>query len=292
MIPGPQGKLLEKLLHLNTWVRAGQRAPHKPLYFLYCLGKLQAGMPRLEPFSNIQGKLKLSLQLFGPTRKSHHAEYPFWHLAHDRDDICEVSSDFPINLRPGSSNPSASELVKKGAKGGFRLPYFNALQDLGFASIATHRILDAHFPPILHSDILDFFEINLEEPHSSDHAQTWEFKKRVLDAYEGTCSITGLQTSFLSFSPGLEPIHIYWPQAGGNDDESNGILMNLFHAKLFTLGLIGISDHYKVLLSPQLKTANEVEPLCIGRSLRLPSDKSHWPSQSGLEWHRTQVFKA
>jgi putative restriction endonuclease len=292
MINSSQTELLDKLANLNTWVRAGQRAPHKPLYLLLCVGRLQAGLPRLAHFSEIQEKLKNALQIFGPSRKSYHAEYPFWHLAQDQYSVCEIVSQRSIDLRPGSSNPSTTELVKKAALGGLRNQYFAALKKLEFASIATHRILDAHFPPLLHSDILDFFEIKLDDPHSNDHSETWKFRKRVLDAYAATCCITGMQTTFKLTSPGLESIHICWPQAGGNDEESNGILMNTFHAKLFALGMIGISNDYKLLISPQFKTSGTLENFSSPGRLRLPCLRDHWPSLSGLEWHRRQVFKA
>jgi putative restriction endonuclease len=284
-------KLLGRLAALNTWVRAGQRAPHKPLYFLLCLGRIQSGRPRLAYFAEIQAKLKSALKLFGPTRKSHHAEYPFWHLAQDRDDICEVKSESPILCRPGSSNPSSTELIQKRAKGGLREPYFEALKDLEFASMATHRILDAHFPPILHGDVLDFFEIKLDDPHGNDHSETWLFKRRVLEAYSGTCCVTGLRSLYGFSHPGLETVHICWPQAGGNDLESNGLLLNSLHAKLFVLGMIGVSDDYEILLSPHLETNGLIDGFESGRRLILPKNHDYWPSKDGLSWHRTQVFK-
>lgn len=292
MIHSAQTGLLEKLANLNTWVRAGQRAPHKPLYLLLCVGRLQAGLPRLAHFAEIREKLKAALHIFGPSRKSNHPEYPFWHLAQEHDSVCEVVSQKAIRLRPGSSNPSSTELVRTAALGGLRPPYFAALKELEFASIATHRILDAHFPPLLHSDILDFFEIKLSDPHSKDLSETWKFRKRVLDAYHGTCCITGVQTAFKSTAPGLESIHICWPQAGGNDEASNGILMNTFHAKLFALGMIGITDKFELLVSPQMETNGTLEKFGHGNRLRLPPAREHWPSQSGLDWHRRQVFKA
>jgi len=284
-------KLLGRLAALNTWVRAGQRAPHKPLYFLLCLGRLQSGHPRLASFTEIQEKLKSALKVFGPTRKSHHAEYPFWHLAQNSDGVCEVASEDPILLRPGSSNPSAAELIRKRAKGGLRKAYFDALQDLAFASMATHRILDAHFPPILHGDVLDYFEIKLDDPHSNDHSETWLFKRRVLEAYGATCCVTGWQSSFGCSHPGLDTVHICWPQAGGNDMESNGLLLNSLHAKLFVFGMIGVSEHFKILISPHLKTNGGIDCLNSGRRLLLPKTQDYWPSKDGLAWHRSQVFK-
>ena len=32
---------IERVTHLNQWIRGGERAPHKPLLLLYALGRLQ-----------------------------------------------------------------------------------------------------------------------------------------------------------------------------------------------------------------------------------------------------------
>jgi putative restriction endonuclease len=283
--------LLEKISDLNTWARQGQRAPHKPLYFLYCLGRLQAGKERLTAFEELRPLLVEALRIYGPSRKTHHAEYPFWHLAQGSDALCEIVSQNPIRLRPGAANPSASELLTKNASGGFKTCYFEELKDLRTASAAAHRILDAHFPPLLHQDVLDFFGVKLDDPHALDRSQTWEFKKRVLEAYEGRCSVTGIKLESYSVAPALDSIHICWPQAGGNDDTSNGIFMNLVHAKLFSLGLLGIQDDFQLLYSSRLNVGGAHSQLFSSNKLLLPSGKEHWPSKIALRWHRAQVFK-
>lgn len=277
---------------MNTWSRGEQRAPHKPLYFLYCLGQLQAGKPRLESFENVRVKLQQALHLFGPSRKAHHPEYPFWHLAHGKESICEIRSTAEIALRPGSSNPSANELKKKMAAGGLKQKYHEALANLAFSSIAAHRILDAHFPSILHADLLEFFEIQLDEPHAADWAPTWEFNARVREAYNGICAITGLGTEFQGITPGLQTVYIWWPQAGGNNHASNGIFLNSLHAKLFAMGLVTISESYVLESSPELKTRGPAGEGMKGKRLLLPTQESQWPSQKALAWHRSQVFKS
>ena len=86
MIRTQTSGLLEKISDLNTWVRQGQRAPHKPLYVLCCLGRLQAGKERLAGFEEVRPLLVEALRIYGPSRKTHHAEYPFWHLSQGKDD--------------------------------------------------------------------------------------------------------------------------------------------------------------------------------------------------------------
>jgi putative restriction endonuclease len=287
----PKAEFLKELSNLNTWIRRGIRAPHKPLYLLLLIGRAQASLPRMVSFSDIQSELRDALKIFGPTRKSCHPEYPFWHLAQDKSSLCEVVGDSPISVRPNSSNPSSKELIKRNAFGGLRDCYFKTLQDLNFASTATHKILDSHFPSLLHSDILNFFKIKIDDVHAHDRDETWKFRKRLIESYNGTCCITGMQTSYGSEFPGLEGVHLCWPQAGGNDDESNGLLINTLHAKLFSMGFIGVTGDFKLMISPHLKR-NASFLLDERKSLLLPREKSHWPNQNGLEWHRTQVFKS
>jgi putative restriction endonuclease len=57
-----------------------QRAPHKPPLVLYALGRYQPGQPAEIPFAEVSRDLTELLKEFGPFRKSHHSEYPFWRL--------------------------------------------------------------------------------------------------------------------------------------------------------------------------------------------------------------------
>jgi putative restriction endonuclease len=283
--------LFQRILNLNTWHRKGVRAPHQPLYLLLLIGRLQSGLPRLASFSSIQRKLKEALKIFGPPRRSFHPEYPFWHLAKGDDAICEIPGCERISLRPGSSNPSVAELVRRNATGGLRAEFENALRDIEFSSIVVHRILDGHFPRNLHSDVLDFFGVRVVEPANHLSSKEPSFRERIERAYSGRCCITRTRVQFFTQAPGLEAVHIRWRQAGGSDSEANGLLLNGFHAKLFTLGLFTISTNFKVAVSGRLSISDPSGFLSNARKIQLPSQEELWPSENDLEWHRSEVFK-
>jgi putative restriction endonuclease len=74
--------ILERFQELSVWQRGSERAPHKPLLILLALGALSRGQRSLS-FEQVETKLVELLKEFGPTRKSYHAEYPFWRLQND-----------------------------------------------------------------------------------------------------------------------------------------------------------------------------------------------------------------
>jgi putative restriction endonuclease len=62
----------------------------------------------------------------------------------------------------------------------------------------------------------------------------------------------------------------------------------------FDEGLMGVGKNYEVLISKQVKR----EPNFPGHMLTLsdrgifkPTNKSFWPAQEKIEWHRKEVFK-
>jgi putative restriction endonuclease len=252
---------------------------------------LQEGLPRLTPFSSIQDKLREALKIFGPPRKSYHPEYPFWHLANGSNAICEIPGSEKVSLRPGSSNPSVSELLSQSSKGGLLAEFESALRNFEFSSIVVHRILDGHFPRNLHSEILDYFGVRVVEPIANHVSNERSFKDRLVKAYSGRCCITGTKVQFLDQAPGLEAVHIRWRQAGGSDSEANGLLLNCFHAKLFTLGLFTISPGYTVATSARLSVSDPTGYLKNDTKIHLPVEEDLWPNINHLEWHRSEVFK-
>jgi len=76
-------EIIERFAGITVWKAHGQRAPHKPLLILWILARLQRGEQSIASFAEIDQPLKTLLQDFGPSRKSYHPEYPFWHLQSD-----------------------------------------------------------------------------------------------------------------------------------------------------------------------------------------------------------------
>src|SRR5438132_355676 len=100
---------------LTTWGSGDQRAPHKPLLILYALGCWERGQVQI-PFTEVNVSLTELLKEFGPPRKAHHPEYPFWRL--QNDGVWKVTASVPIHLGADGS-PTKRELLRCDARGEF-----------------------------------------------------------------------------------------------------------------------------------------------------------------------------
>jgi putative restriction endonuclease len=124
--------LLHQLESINVWRSGTQRAPHKPLLLLMALAGVLRGEARLQPYVQIEEKLRALLTEFGPYRQSYHPEYPFWRLQNDGDfwEIPQrdaVLKDLQGRKRTGDVPPSV--LREHDATGGFSQEAYDALKD-------------------------------------------------------------------------------------------------------------------------------------------------------------------
>ena len=99
-----------------------------------------------------------------------------------------------------------------------------------------------------------------------------KFRKKLLNAYENTCAVTGT-----SFPPILEAAHIV-PYMG---EKTNDILLRADIHTLFDLGLLGINQEYEVVVSSSMKTT-EYENY-HGQKIRLPTTSAEQPSLPALK---------
>lgn len=284
---------LNRLDQILVYKKGDQRAPHKPLYLLLCIASLQKGLTRLRSFDEISQALAEALRRFGPRVASVHPEYPFWRLQHD--DLAVVEADGPLEQRTSNDDPRVSSLKKQNARGGLsQCDYTLLLGDLELQSIAVHKLLDAHFPPSIHDEIIRFFDLTISDPHSRDATTESGFREAVLNAYGNSCALTGYSLNFGEAYPGLEAAHLCWPQVGGNDTVSNGIAMTTLHRKLFHLGLFTIGADYEIQVSNQIRESGRASlnlRKLNGRSITLPDNPNDYPSQRNLMWHAKWVFR-
>lgn len=75
-------KTLEQAIaDITIWRKGEQRAPHKPLLLLYVLANYQQGHARLFDYrTEVHEQLLSLLERFGPQRKAHYSNMPFWRL--------------------------------------------------------------------------------------------------------------------------------------------------------------------------------------------------------------------
>lgn len=284
---------LNRLDHILVYRKGEQRAPHKPLYLLFCIASLQQGLPRLQSFEAINQSLSEALRRFGLRTKALHPEYPFWRL--QNDNLAVVEGDAPFEFRKSNDDPKRTSLLRAKARGGF-LEQDHAMlrNNLDLQSTTVHKILDAHFPVSIHDEIIRHFGLVLNEPHSRDIATEKEFHQAVLAAYGNSCALTGFSVNFRGSYVGVEAAHICWPQVGGNDHVYNGIAMTTLHRKLFHLGLFDIDENFTVRVSKEAgedQTAHWSLRNLHGKQIALPKDPSLRPSLKALNWHSRWVFR-
>lgn len=285
---------LRRIDELAVWKRGDQRAPHKPLLLLLALGRLVAKGQTEMPFLEGEDELRRLLQEFGPQRQSYHPEFPFWHL--QSDGLWVVPDADGIAFRTGGHSPSATELRRKKAVGGFPAPLIHLLgKDPDLIVEAARRILDAHFPESMHQDLLEEVGLDLAprlEP-ALRRPRDPAFRVKILQAYEFRCGICGLDVRLGGRTISLEAAHIQWHQAHGPDVESNGISLCPLHHKIFDRGGLTIAHDQRVLVSASL-SGNEVLDTFLlrfhGEKIRAPHHPAHHPASEFLEWHRREVF--
>lgn len=283
----------KRLDEMLVFRQGDQRAPHKPLYLLYCIAGIQSGQQRLHAFEAVRGCLKPALQIFGPRTKSVHPEYPFWRLQHDK--LAEVKWEGTLQTRGGNNDPTVSSLLRQNAHGGMSEADYEMLQgDLQLQSLTIHKILDAHFPASIHDEIIRFFGLTLDDRHAKDRISDVKFRDGVLAVYDGRCALTGFNLDVGGRAVGVEAAHIFWPQSGGNDDVSNGLAMSVLHRKLFHLGLFSIDLDYKVVVASEVSDSGSSTialSAMSGKQITLPKDKAFWPNPTALQWHQRWVFR-
>ena len=229
-------ELLDRIERINVLQIKSYRAPHKPLLLLLALGRVLAGEGRLALYETLEAPLKKLLVDFGRPRKVLHPESPFVHLR--SDDLWEIPGSGW--LRTAKSPISRSALIETAAEGGFPEPDFALLEgNPRLIRLAAQLLLDGHFPPSLHDDILKAVGIpagsTLRTPRQLEAAR--EFRENVLVAYDRRCVVCGHDVRLNGESIGLEAAHIKWR---GSDSISNGLALCTLHHKAFDRGALSL----------------------------------------------------
>ncbi len=276
---------------LNVWSQGGKRAPHKPLLLLLILGRRARGLSDEVSFAEIEKELKTLLVRFGPSRKAHRPQYPFWRL--QNDDIWEVTGDFPLESWASTTDVPVTELRQQNARGRLTQAALDELNaSPGLSMEVAQRILKSHFPHSLREDIATAVGLDFNADARSDYDPN--FREKVLMAYEYSCAICEFDVRLRNVTIGLEAAHIKWREAQGPDVEKNGLALCPIHHKLFDFGALSFTDSGIIILSKQLNGSGEFRDRVLkhhGTPMRPPQDPAHVPSKEYVSWHRKQVFK-
>lgn len=292
-----QGRtFLAALRGLRSWRRGEERAPHKPLLLLWMLGRVQRGTgARLVPFAEAERPLRELLAAYGPPRRSHHPEYPFWHL--QADGIWEVAGADRVRARASDADPPVSELRAQDVRAGFPEPLVEALRARpALVRRAARWLLDAHFPESLHADLLAATGLELgATARPEGQRRDPEFRTEVMRAYEYRCAVCGFDGALDGRVVALEAAHIRWHSHEGPSVVENGLCLCPLHHKALDLGIMGIVGDRRIALSARVHGGDTVRELLLryhGERLREPQSRYAPPANAFVGWHTRQVFKA
>ncbi|MHB9880127.1 HNH endonuclease [Pacificimonas sp. ICDLI1SI03] len=114
-----------------------------------------------------------------------------------------------------------------------------------------------------------------------------QFRRRILDAYDCRCALTGMQWINGGGRAEVQAAHIMSVEAGGPDTSANGIALSGTAHWMFDRGLISLSDQGAILLSQKINDMDGVERLIHNdRQARLPNNPAERPHPRYLAWHR------
>ena len=290
--------VLRPFADLAVWERRGERAPHKPLLVLYALGRWAAGRRDPVPYAEVEKPLSSLLREFGPPRRSYHPEFPFWHL--QSDGVWVVHPPPGQQPRDLDDRPPNREL-RAGATGEFAPAVKAALAaNPSLVAAIARVVLDRHFPPTYHEDILAEVGLDLRsEPKAvsvteAQRRRDPEFRERVLTAYGRRCAVCGVGVLVGKDLAGLDAAHVRWWSHDGPDRTANGVCLCSLHHVLFDRGAFTVlADGLRVLVSDHVSGVGSQEVLHRhdGKSINSPKRNELHPDPEYLGWHQQQVFR-
>ena len=114
-----------------------------------------------------------------------------------------------------------------------------------------------------------------------------QFRKRVIEAYDCRCALTGMRLINGGGRAEVQAAHIMSVEAKGPDTEVNGIALSGTVHWMFDRGLISLRDAGDILLSSKINDVESVEKLIRpDRRAILPANGNLRPHPRYLAWHR------
>lgn len=278
-------ELIDKVNNISIWKRGDQRAPHKPLLILIALRELKADKSRLLSYEEVKDKLKNLLIDFGPYRKSYHPEHPFVRL--ENDDIWE------LNKKVEARNIRNNWLIENEVLGGFTEEVYYLLKNNNnIIEEIAYTVLQNHFPETIHEDILN--SIGLDFNTKANRKRNPYFRDKILRAYEYKCAICGFNVRLGHTLVAVEAAHIKWHQAGGPDNEENGIALCSMHHKLFDRGVFTLTKEKKLIVAEEAHGTKGFDEWLMryhNKKIQSPINPEYKPRDMFINWHIKEVFR-
>jgi putative restriction endonuclease len=117
------------------------------------------------------------------------------------------------------------------------------------------------------------------------------FRRKVLEAYDYRCAMSGLRLRNGGGRPEVQAAHIIPVNRQGSDSVRNGLALSGTLHWMFDRGLLSVAEDMTILISRN-KVPTEVSNRLIrpDRRLCLPADSRDWPHPENLRWHRETVY--
>ncbi|WP_432817172.1 HNH endonuclease [Sulfitobacter sp. JB4-11] len=120
------------------------------------------------------------------------------------------------------------------------------------------------------------------------------FRRKVRNAYDNRCAMSGLGLRNGGGRPEVQAAHIRPVEENGNDTIRNGLALSATLHWMFDRGLVSVNPDLGdpfILISENKVPRDVVDRLIVpDRMLRLPKEKKHWPDPSYLRWHKENRF--
>lgn len=118
------------------------------------------------------------------------------------------------------------------------------------------------------------------------------FSRKVREAYDYRCAMSGLQLRNGGGRPEVQAAHIRPVEKDGSDSVRNGLALSGTLHWMFDRGLISVADDTKTILISENKVPGDVVQRLLppDRKLLKPRDPHFAPHPENLRWHRENVF--
>lgn len=117
------------------------------------------------------------------------------------------------------------------------------------------------------------------------------FRKRILEAYDCRCALTGFKFINGGGRAEAEAAHIRSVVADGPDIVTNGIALSGTVHWMFDRGLISLTDELQILLSSKINDVEGVRRILNFEGVaHQPKNRAWRPHPRYLRWHREQCF--
>jgi putative restriction endonuclease len=308
------GKYLDLFgsLHRHPKKGAGS-APHKPILLLALLDEIERGHIK-ENFIPITPELVASFSAYWRTLVTSgnwksRIVYPFRYLI--KEGFWQLVKDGQPQVSAVLGDPtSIGQLLQLVDGGRFDPDLWDLLQHQSAIHALRNVLLKSYFATEtvevrakLPANPIDYeMERLLSQTQSRFHPYTVRertgdgyfvrhhlFPAVVKALYAESCAVCQLDVHIDRERGLIDAAHIMPFAEFHYDDPRNGIALCKNHHWGFDSGWFGISDDYRIIVSPLLE--NALPYIVPDVKLWLPSDKRYWPALDAVNWHRQRKFR-